>query len=47
MIDVRPSHVYLGAPVIDVRNTFSTEERAKLGVNQVSQLHLSLLRVTF
>ena len=47
MIDVQPSHLRLGVPVPVVKNAFTTQERVKYGANQVSELHVGVLNVTF
>jgi hypothetical protein len=54
MIDVQPgagtgngSQLRLGLPVPEVRNAFTTQERVKYGANQVSEVHLGVIHVTF
>lgn len=47
MIDVQPSHLRLGVPVPVVKNAFTTQERVKYGANQVNELHVGVLNVTF
>ena len=51
MIDVQRSlettQLRLGMPVPVVKNAFSTQERVKYGANQVSEVHVGVLNVTF
>jgi hypothetical protein len=51
MIDVQRSlevtQLRLGMPVPVVKNAFTTQERVKYGANQVSEVHVGVLNVTF
>jgi hypothetical protein len=47
VVDVAPSRLRIGMPGVELRPTFSAQERRQFGMNQISELRVPVVRVQF